>query len=181
MPTRALPAPPRPLVGREEEVAAVEDLLTREDVRLLTLTGPGGGKTRLALEVAGRQCEAFADGVIFVSLAPLRDAAVVPSTLAKALGVREVAGHTLLHNLEYCLGERRVLVVLDNLERLPEAVPPIADLLGACPRLTVLATSRVPLHLTAEHLFPLGPLFSQEEYGASVDVPARSAAVELFR
>jgi predicted ATPase len=74
-----------------------------------------------------------------------------------------------------------VLVVLDNLEHLPDAVPQIAELVKACPKLTVLATSRAPLHLTGEHQFPVGPLSAREEYGASADVPARSAAVELFR
>jgi predicted ATPase/DNA-binding XRE family transcriptional regulator len=172
----ALPTPPTPLVGREDEVAEVAGLLTREDVRLLTLMGPGGvGKTRLALEVALLSREAFANGTAFVSLAPLRDAAVVPSAIAKAFGVREVAGQALLQTLGQHVGDGRALVVLDNLEHLPAAVPLVVDLMGACPGLTVLATSRAPLHLTGERQFPLGPLPTRtNEQGTS-------ATVELFR
>jgi predicted ATPase/DNA-binding XRE family transcriptional regulator len=168
-PRSVLPPTPTPLVGREDTVAAVVEMLHRENVRLLTLTGPGGvGKTRLALEVAGRSHAAFADGSVFVPIAPVRDAAVVPSVIAKALGVREVAGQALLLTLERHLRDRRILLLLDNLEHLPEAAPVVADLVGACPRLCVLATSRAPLHLSGEHQFPVGPLSLQ-------------AAVELFR
>ena len=180
---RALPAPSTPLVGREEEVAAVAGLVAHEEVRLLTLTGPGGvGKTRLALEVARVSREAFADGVVFAPLAALRDAAVVPSVIAETLGIREVAGQALIHTLQQHLRDKRMLVLLDNLEHLPEAVPVVADLVGACPKLTVLATSRAPLRLTGERQFPLHPLSSNEAtYPQSAGVPARSAAVELFR
>jgi predicted ATPase/DNA-binding XRE family transcriptional regulator len=179
-----LPVPATPLVGRDEEATSAVRLLLGEEVRLLTLTGPGGvGKTRLALEVADRSGEAFADGVAFVPLAPLRDAALFPSALAQTLGIKEVAGEAPQQTLEQHLRDRQMLLVLDNLEHLLAATPVVAALVAACSQLTVLATSRAPLRLSGEHQFPVPPLpLPEAKILTSWDVLEHySPAVELFR
>jgi predicted ATPase/class 3 adenylate cyclase len=154
-----LPLQPTPFLGREDEVREVAALLSRPDVRHLTLTGPGGsGKTRLALQVAADSLEDFADGVFFVALAPLTDPALVPSAIAAALGVREEGGRPLDDRLREYLADRELLLVLDNFEHLADAAPLVADLLGASAALKVLVTSRVPLHLRAEHEYPVPAL-----------------------
>ena len=112
---RAIPVPPTSLVGRETEVTSVTELLRREDVRLVTLTGPGGvGKTRLALEVAGLSHDAFADGVVFVPLAPLQDPDLVPSVIARTLGVKDAGDRSPQESLSRHLQHKRMLLLLET-------------------------------------------------------------------
>ena len=154
-----LPHPATALVGREKELGEVGGLLARPEVRLLTLTGIGGvGKTRLAAEVAREAAEDFPDGAAFVGLAPLGDPALLVSTVARVLGLREAEGRTPREVLEGHLRGKRLLLVLDNLEHLLGAAPEVAALIEACPRLVVLATSRAPLRVRGEQEYPVAPL-----------------------
>ena len=154
-----LPIQPTAFIGRAKEVAAVQHQLLREGVRLLTLTGPGGvGKTRLGLHVAAELTERFPDGTWLVSLAPVSDPDRVIPTIAQMLGMREEGDRSLLDQLQAHLHEKQVLLLLDNFERVANAATHVADLLGVCPRLKVLATSREPLHVRAEHEFPVPAL-----------------------
>ena len=154
-----LPRQPTLLFGREREVEEVADLLRREEIQLVTLTGPGGvGKTRLALQAAADVLEVFPDGAFFVELAPLADPALVPSAVASVVGVREEVGQPLIKTLTTFLCDRELLLVLDNFEHLLPAAPAVSDLLRACPRVKVLATSRAPLHLRGEREYPVPAL-----------------------
>jgi predicted ATPase/DNA-binding CsgD family transcriptional regulator/Tfp pilus assembly protein PilF len=154
-----LPIQPTPLIGREQEVAAVEHLLQREEVRLVTLTGPGGvGKTRMALQVAAELSDRFADGVFFVNLAAVNDPTLVVPTIAQTLEIREVTGLPLLERLKEYLQQKQILLLLDNFEQVASAAVQVADLLAACQQLKMLVTSRAVLHVRAEHEFLVPPL-----------------------
>jgi predicted ATPase/class 3 adenylate cyclase len=154
-----LTAPPTTLIGRNEELAAVGGMLASDDVRLITLTGPGGtGKTRLALEIGAEVLDRFSDGVFFVDLAPVRDPTFVIPAVASVLGVREIAGEPLRVTLGRALAERRMLLVLDNFEHVLEAAADVAALLARCSQLVNLVTSREPLRVRAERVFPISPL-----------------------
>ena len=177
---RPLPAPPTPLVGRRLEAAAVAALLRDEGARLVTLTGPGGtGKTRLALAAADALAPDLRDGAVFVDLSPVSDPDLLGSTIAAALGVEE-GGRTLAEAVGEHLRPLRLLLILDNLEQLVDASPFIAEVLAGAPRLLVLATSRSPLHLSAEHEYPVPPLDVPEEGADAYERIAASDAVQLF-
>src|SRR5262249_13712277 len=138
-----LPRHPTPFVGREQQLQALHTRLLRDDVRLLTLTGPGGtGKTRLALQAAGGLLDAFAGGVVFVPLAPIADPDLVPAAIGQVLDVKESPEQPLVASLTAALAAKVLLLVLDNFEHVVDAAPIVAELLASCPQLEVLVTSR---------------------------------------
>ena len=154
-----LPRPLTPLVGREEEVAAVEALLQRPEVRLVSIVGTVGvGKTRLALQVATGLLESFVDGVFFIALAPLRDPEFVLPTVAQTLGLRARENESFLNLLEAFLQDKHCLLLLDNCEQVVNAVPLLVELLQTCPFVKMLVTSRTVLHVRGEYVFLVRPL-----------------------
>jgi predicted ATPase len=176
-----LTIPPTALIGREVEVAALLSML-ESDVRLLTLTGPGGtGKTRLAQEIGAEALDRYPDGVFFVDLSALTDPTLVVPTIAATLGVREVVGQPLLQTLANFLASKHMLVLLDNCEQVLTAASDVAALLAASPALAILATSRAALHIRGEQEFPLLPLpVPVADQLLSLKALAQVPAVTLF-
>src|SRR5829696_6514211 len=177
-----LPLQSTPLVGREREVREVAERVRSEEVRLLTLTGPGGtGKTRLGLQAAADVLEEFSDGVFFVALATITEPELVASTIARALGVKESGEQSLMESLKNYLKDKHLLLVLDNFEQVLEGAPLVGELLGACPNLKVLATSRIPLKLYGEQEYPVPPLsLPDPRVMPPLEVLTHYEAVKLF-
>ncbi len=180
--SHGLPLQLTPFIGREREMGALRATLLRKDVRLVTLTGPGGtGKTRLALRVAEALLGEFADGVSFVPLAPITEPDLVAVVIGQEVGVTETPARSLTQSLEQHLRDRQMLLVLDNFEQVVSAAPLIARLLVTCPHLKVLARSRVVLRLTGEQSFPVSPLTLPDPRSSpSVGQVQESEAVRLF-
>ncbi len=179
-----LPVQRTAFIGREQEATALRQLLSRVDVQLVTLTGPGGiGKTRLALQVASDAAAEFPGGVCFVPLSAVSDGGLIASTIAQALAVRESGNQSPQESLkEYVSGlDQPMLLLLDNFEHLVSAAPVIGELLTTGPKLKVAVTSQAPLHVYGEHEFPVPPLALPDLKSIpTVEVLSHLPAVALF-
>jgi predicted ATPase/DNA-binding CsgD family transcriptional regulator len=186
-PQKALPRPLTPLIGRKQEIATLCQLLRHPDVRLLTITGPGGvGKTRLALQTAAELRSDFLDGVLFIPLDTLTDPGLVVATIAYALGLREEGKRSFIERIQQYLADKQFLLVLDNFEQIVAAAPALVEILTACPETKIMLTSRAPLHVQGEHEFVV-PLFSLPDVqrlrrlsGDIVAAIGQNAAIRLF-
>lgn len=176
-----LPAQTTSLVGREEEVAAVRGLLLEEGVRAVTLVGPGGtGKTRLAIQAAAEVIDAFRDGVWLVNLASVHEPALLAGEILRVWETRPEADETEIDALKRRLREKELLLVLDNFEQVLDAVPLVAELLAAAPRVVVLTTSQAALRLRGEHEVPVPPLHVPPEGEEDLERLLGNEAVSLF-
>ena len=179
-----LPAQRTVLIGRDQEVEAVKELLLRQDVHVITLTGPGGiGKTRLGLQVAEEVAQSFPSGVFFVPLAAVSDPVLVPSIIAQALGMRETGRQVTIESLKEYLQDLRtnLLLLFDNFEHLLAAARAAAELLTITPKLKILVTSRAPLHIYGEHEVPVPSLAVPDLRSAiSLQALSKNPAIALF-
>ena len=176
-----LPNQPTPFIGRARQVRALKEMISKPDVRLVTLMGPGGtGKTRLSLQVAQEMLDDFPDGVFFVPLADDKENNQFISRIAQQLSVRE-GGRPLLENLKDYLQEKKMLLVFDNFEQLVSAAPIVAELLAAAPQLKIITSSRIALQLQSEHEYPVPPFDLPRADGTvSVEELLENEAVVLF-
>jgi predicted ATPase len=180
-----LPAPGSAFVGRDQELAAAKALLLRDDVRLVTATGPGGiGKSRLALEVAREVSEAFPGGAYFVPLAAVKVSSLLAVAIVRALRLKEVANQTPIETLRDYLQTSLAaptLLLIDNFEHMVEAAPALAELLALTPNLKMLVTSRAALRVYNEHEFPVPPLALPDPSSAiSIEKLAQYSGISLF-
>lgn len=179
-----LPAQRTGFVGREKELAGAKELLLRKDVRVLTVTGPGGiGKTRLALQVATGMAAHFPGGIHFVALSSLSDPGLIASVIVQTLGIRQAGGQSPLEVLKQNLQESSapLLLLLDNFEHLVQAAPTVTELLAIAPNLKILVTSRAALRVYGEHEFPVPPLALPDPRSTStLEILSQCPAVALF-
>jgi predicted ATPase len=181
-----LPLSLTPLLGREKEVATLTKILSRFDVRLVTLIGPPGvGKTRLAIQVANEAAGMFAHGVHFVDFAPVSGSNGFLPVLAQGLGVNDIPDVPLITRLMQALRQKNVLLVLDNFEQLTEAAPQVHQLLSSASQINILVTSREPLHIAGENEFTVPPLplpqrMRSEQGVENVQDLMEYAAIQLF-
>ncbi|HEY1015639.1 MAG TPA: tetratricopeptide repeat protein [Herpetosiphonaceae bacterium] len=175
-----LPIQPAPFIGREREIAELCALLRQDETRLVSLVATSGtGKSRLSLQVAAELLGDFEQGAYFVPLASIEDPLLVPSVIAHTLGIKEVGGQPVLETLVFYLNERRMLLVLDNIEQVVDAAPAIAELLERCPQLKILATTQAPLAVAEERRVDIKPLALPTQ-GLALEELVRFPSVALF-
>ena len=180
--THNLPVSPTNFIGRTVELSELTDLLQKPEIRLVSLTGPGGtGKTRLSLEAGRALLDCFSNGVYFVDLAQISDPSLVLSTIAHTLGIREGGGQPTLEKLKDYLGSKEMLLIFDNFEQVTAAAPDVAELLAAAPGIKVIVTSRILLQLRGEQEYPVSPLGIPGDEEQSLEKLLGYESVALFQ